>query len=134
VQKQGSICLLCTHTRVYGVSHASVLTAWFLGSPSAAPLYICMRTAKESRPQTAQWLMPDCKSRFSLPKGGPNPDLHPRPPDLGWGPQYYCNTPGKLMAPGRSFWKSISGWDFHPAHLGTHLHKLSVQGCCNMSN
>jgi hypothetical protein len=69
--------------------------------------YTYMRPANQSRPQTVQWLMPDCTLHFSLPKGGPKPDLDPRPPDLH---QNVCNiianTTGKLMAPGRSFWKS----------------------------
>ena len=59
-----------------------------------------MRPAKQSLPQTVQWLMPDCKLHFSLPKGGPKPDLHQNVPYI------IANTPGKLMVPGRSFWNS----------------------------
>ena len=63
-----------------------------------------MCPAKQSRPQTVQWLMPDCKSHFSLLKGGPKPDLHPRPPDLHQNaPNIIANTPGKLLAPEGSF-------------------------------
>jgi len=38
-------------------------------------------------------------------QGGPKPDLHPRPPDLHQNnvPNTIANTPGKLMAPGRSY-------------------------------
>jgi hypothetical protein len=36
-----------------------------------------------------------------------------------------------LLAPGRIFWKSTLWQGPPPAHMGTHLHKLSVQGCIN---
>jgi len=39
-------------------------------------------------------------------KGGPKPNLHPRPSDLHQNvPNIIANTPGKLMVPGRSFCK-----------------------------
>ena len=37
--------------------------------------------------------------------------------------------PGKLLAPEGSFWKSPFWQGFHPAHLGTSRHKLSMQSC-----
>ena len=81
--------------------------------------YTYMRPANQSRPQTVQWLMPDCTLHFSLPKGGPKPDLDPRPPDLHQNVRnIIANTPGKLLAPEGSFWKSIFWQGFPPCPPG----------------
>ena len=64
----------------------------------------------------------------SQPKGVPTPDLHPRPPDLH-AHNIIANTPSKLMVWGGAFGNPLPGREFLPAHLGTLLHKLSVQGC-----
>ena len=70
-----------------------------------------------------------------FPKGGPKPDLDPRPPDLHQNVHnIIANTPGKLMAPEGSFGNPLSDRDFHPAHLGTSRHKLSVQRCLDISS
>ena len=59
-------------------------------------------------------------------KTGPSPQTPGPAPNVR---NIIANTPGKLMAPEKSFWKSTSDRDFHTAHLGTTRHKLSVQGC-----
>jgi len=88
-----------------------------------------MRPAKQSLPQTVQWLMPDCKLHFSLPKGGPKPDLHPRHPDLHQNvPNIIANTPDKLMAPGRSFWKSTFRQGFPPCPPGYSIAQTECAG------
>jgi hypothetical protein len=52
-------------------------------------------------------------------KGGPKPDLHPRPPDLHQNvPNFIANTPGKLLAPEGSFWKSTFWQGFPPCPPG----------------
>ena len=68
-------------------------------------------------------------------KGGSRTGPSPQTPDLHQNaPNIIANTPGKLMVPGRSFWKSTFWQGFHPAHLGTSRHKLIVQGCLDISN
>jgi len=70
-----------------------------------------MRPAKQPRPQTVQWLMPDCKSHFSLPKGGLTPD-----------PRTFTKMSAILLqTPLVSCWHQrgafgnpLSGRDFHP--------------------
>jgi hypothetical protein len=48
-------------------------------------------------------------------KGGLKPDLHPWPPDLNQKvPNIIADTLGKLMVPGRSFWKSTFWQGFPP--------------------
>ena len=94
-----------------------------------------MSPAKQSRTQTVQWLMPDCESYFSLPKEGSKPDLHPRPPDLHQNVRNIIRKPlVSCWHRGETFGNPLSDRDFHPAHLSTQLHKLSVQGCLDMSN
>ena len=73
--------------------------------------------SKTDATQTVQRLVPDCKSHFSLPKGGPKPNLHPRPSDHQNVPNMIANTPGKSMVPGRSFWKSTFWQGFPPCPL-----------------
>jgi hypothetical protein len=56
---------------------------------------------------------------FVASKRGLKPDLHPRPLDLHQSvPVIIANTPGKLMVPGRSFWKSIFWQVFSPCPPG----------------
>ena len=87
-----------------------------------------MRPAKQSRPQTVQWLTPDCKSHFPCQKGGPL-DLHPRPPDLHQNvPNSIANTPGKLMVPGRSFFKSAFWQGTLPSTPGHLLPRTECAG------
>ena len=72
-------------------------------------------------------------SHFSLSKEGPKPDLDLIPPNLHQNvSNIIANTPGKLLAPEGSFWKSKFWQEFHPAHLGTSCHKLSMQGCLDI--
>ena len=67
---------------------------------------------------------------FPCQKGGPKPDLHPRPPHLHHNVRnIIANTPGKLLAPEGSFWKSLFWQGFPPCPPGRPWHKLSVQSC-----
>ena len=92
-------------------------------------------SAWASRPQTVQWLMPDCNSHFSLPKGVHNRTFTPDPRT------FTKMSPILLQTPLVSCWHQrgafgspLSDRDFHPAHLGTSRHKLSVQGCLVISS
>jgi hypothetical protein len=80
---------------------------------------------QKTRPVSVKCGKSLCNSQFPCQKGGPEPDLHPRPPDLHWNATIFCFP---LMicwhqggAFGIFFLAGIST-QFHPGH------KLSVQG------
>jgi len=55
--------------------------------------------------------------------------------DPGKCPQHYCKHPWWVAGTGKELSEiHYQGRDFHPAHLGTSRHKLSVQGCLDISN
>jgi len=62
---------------------------------------------------------PRIELSFSCQKRGPKPDLHPRPPHLHHNVRnIIANTPGKLLAPEGSFWKSSFWQGFPPCPPG----------------
>jgi len=80
-----------------------------------------------------KWLWPDCQSHFFLPKGGPKLNICPRPTDLDQHIPNIKNSP-LVVAGTREDLIKIHCFLAGNSTLGTSRHKLSMQGCLNISN
>ena len=101
---------------------------------SGRTLCICSYSPEKKRSQTVQRLFPDCKSHFLAKRRSKTRPSHQGPGLSSKCPQYYANTLVSWWYRGGAYENPLSDRDFYPAHLGTSRHKLSVQGCLDMSN
>jgi len=67
-------------------------------------VYISIEPSKTIATPNGSVVVDLIKLTFHCQKGGPKPDLHPRPPDLQQNVRnFIADTPGKLLAPEGGF-------------------------------